>query len=1315
MNHRLRKVKSTIIYNESKIENIFKIYLKKSEPNFNKKDLDFKSCKKVLRELSILFCLDLESCYKLIVKKCNKKKYISFQDFKECLLNFVTKKESNLNTDFIKEQKNQFDFEYDFVPTNDDMVNNKENILNCIQSTNDINLILIHRSLYIIQKKFELNQKKIKSIYEKYGEYLENEEILLIDQNYLPIILKEIFNINKFEISDVASFKEALYKEMEYCKEINTEQYIFNEFFEFIRFNRKKYNYIYREKRHNTNFNLDNYNNLDYKLHDDWAKEGQIGLFEDEYEKIEIEAFLKNIADRKIQSAKYQNKINELNRKSKDNLKINLDLINTNKEALNNEEDKENENNSYSENNINISESRELSSKEKEHGMNYREESRKKTYKSNISNINKKEKEEEIDKDSVIPENDDEEEKEKDSNNKSDYQEDSNEDENEENEENDENSKKEENGEEKEEEEKEKEESNNENDDNKNNLEDEDLVNIDNDVEKEKIDGKKIGKGLLFSNPNKKDNNYIEKKFYETNYEKEPKNIKEIKYVKYYIYADIIPLIIADFISDQRNLYVIIDHSDDLRTNLSSIFDSEILYKLGEENLDEVINQMLIKISEYKKSYSKLEKNIDNYENLSKKMKNKNEDITYISITLQKLKEFSNWLTTKIHFMENDVIKFKEFEKNKNEEQEKIYGINFNKNAKEKLKEKKIKIIEDYKQLKRDLEIRKFMIQKRKSIINNKSKNKIKLKPIINSTILNNSNSNNNISNIEKDNSNSPNLSINSNEISGDEYKNTFVFSEQNLSGRKEPKVKNFNYKTNFDNILTEKKIESDDENESGENEEGKDIIEKVDENDFSDKDINNDELIDSNKNNNIIKENSKEKDEIEKSMNNENNENKNEDNDENNENIENKLEESKDIKEENENISEQKLKNETSKPQEEINPNKSKQIKKTKKVKLKLKSDNKNLNKIVNNENNNINKEPQKPMITITNDINNKNSNIISSDQLKSNPKTTKNTKRKVHYILKKISKPEKAKSKDEIREDAIQDIFKFYSSIKSSISTSFESIKNSQGNLTLNGFSKFCSDFKIPLTKDKILSLFNKSKSNDSRIMTLQEFKICLISLSFEINKSQIDEINRSINIFIGRVNQKNKEKSRFEKEDKKVKEKEKNKEIINKKLKLIEEYQNKTEEELIEELFKFMEIDDSNKYKQKMKGINNIENKSINLPKIKNTEKILINNTKDEYSKSHALLTFNKKEKGKSDITKKVNIGMRVWVKGMIEKERNETPKKNEIKYEYESEKSEEKEEKEEEKKENLPVIESKGIPLFSRNKKKDEKKYLYEKFL
>ena len=69
----------------------------------------------------------------------------------------------------------------------------------------------------------------------------------------------------------------------------------------------------------------------------------------------------------------------------------------------------------------------------------------------------------------------------------------------------------------------------------------------------------------------------LDKKFYSTNYDKNIKNIKSLKYFKYYIYAEILPLIIADFISDQRNLYVIIDHGDDLRDNLTSIFDSEIL------------------------------------------------------------------------------------------------------------------------------------------------------------------------------------------------------------------------------------------------------------------------------------------------------------------------------------------------------------------------------------------------------------------------------------------------------------------------------------------------------------------------------------------------------------------------------------------------------------------------------------------------------------------------------------------------------------------------------------------------------------------
>ena len=95
---------------------------------------------------------------------------------------------------------------------------------------------------------------------------------------------------------------------------------------------------------------------------------------------------------------------------------------------------------------------------------------------------------------------------------------------------------------------------------------------------------------LLFSNRNKKKEIILEKKYYKTEYNKQNgNNIKSIKYNKYFIYADIIPLIIADFISDQKNLYLVIDHSDDLRADLTSIFDVERLYKLGENNFEEIL------------------------------------------------------------------------------------------------------------------------------------------------------------------------------------------------------------------------------------------------------------------------------------------------------------------------------------------------------------------------------------------------------------------------------------------------------------------------------------------------------------------------------------------------------------------------------------------------------------------------------------------------------------------------------------------------------------------------------------------------------
>ena len=135
----------------------------------------------------------------------------------------------------------------------------------------------------------------------------------------------------------------------------------------------------------------------------------------------------------------------------------------------------------------------------------------------------------------------------------------------------------------------------------------------------------------------------------------------------------------------------------------------------------------------------------------------------------------------------------------------------------------------------------------------------------------------------------------------------------------------------------------------------------------------------------------------------------------------------------------------------------------------------------------------------------------------------------------------------------------------------------------------------------------------------------------MSFSINDSQVEEINRRINIFIGKAKLKNKEKSRFEKDDEK--EMEKNKEIIKEKMIEIENLQNKSENQIIEEFFEFLEIDYEDKYRQKMKGIYNPINKNIkknelSLPKIRENIPKKSNN---KNMKSNSVLT-NKKKRGR-----------------------------------------------------------------------------------
>ena len=1140
------------------------------------------------------------------------------------------------------------------------MVNNRENILNCIHLTDDINLIMLHRSLFILKKKFEQNKEGLKNLYKKYGEYLDKEEELLIDENYLPKLLKEIFNLNKFEISYVNNFKEAMFKEMDYCKEINIEEYIFNEFIEFIKSNRKRYNFIFREKRNNTVFNLENYEQFELNIVDDLTKEVKIDIIdEDEYENDDI---FKNDKRVKISSAKYKNKL-FLEDVKPPNIKLNLNLIKKKHNTIESNEDDKDNTYSYSESEVGIFNKKDYSGPGTNRGgknigeKKMNEESGNNTHR---SNINGKGKNEENNENNIIVENEDEE---KESNNK--IKNDDNENDEEKVSINNEVNKENEND-----------------DENKDNQE----KSINSDKNNELNENNNLKNPQLLFSSNKKKTEYVDKVFYNTIYDREKNNIKSITYLKHYLYIDIIPLIIADFISDERNLYLILDHSDDFRNNLSTIFDVEILFKLGKNSLEEVLNQRISKISDLKKNKLKVEKNIENYEKLLEKMKNQNQNVTYIIITIQKLKDFLNWLNTKIHVLQNDIIIYKEYEKNINEKEKLLNSnMNSNNNFNKNKKGKKQEIMDNYKQLKRDFEIRKFILQKRKILNTN---NKKKLKPINknNSKEVNNSNniSNNNISNIENENSNN---NIDSGEMSEEDYNNSFLLSENNMSNKKKPKfyypkVKKLNFKNSYDDIMIEKKVNDEDGELS--------------------KSSNNDKNIEKGKKNKNIQSNKKY---ILK------NKKINE-----NDNIKNiKIDEIKENKEEiQNNINEEIDENNIYKNLKLDNDN---NYERDNQIENNNNESNNNINNIVeennvetnNNENNNINDNE----IIKTNKsqrINNKikknkksqnynNNNINTNFNINSEKKINK----KVRYILKKIEQP-KNLSKDEKREIAIKEIFNYYSSknvIIENKSSTFDKIQTKTGHLSLNEYCRFCNDFKIPLTKDKIFALFNKSTSLSSKIMTFQEFKISLISMSFAINDFRIEEINRSINIFIGKAKIKNKDRSRFEKYNEK--EMKQNKEIIQEKMKEIDEIQKKNEDEIIEEFFQFLEIDDVNKYRPKMKGIYNANKiNEISLPKIKVKENILINNKKNEYSKSNAILTYNKKNNDNSiPKLKKINIGKQFWIKDMIEKKKPDTPKRERIV--IESEESNEDEEKDN----NLPVIESSGIPLFSKNKKLENK--------
>ena len=953
-----------LIYNDSKIEGIFNSYLInfRFDTKYSKYELELKDIKKVLQDLSILLCYDLEPCHDIICAKFSNIRGISYPFFKECLYNFLDKKEVRLNTMFLAEQ-NSVPLENVKTIGNNNIFNKRsyeesENIEE-IKITDDLNLILLHRSLYILKKKFEKYKPQFKEIYNKYsekifdfegnkGEILENE--ILVEKNEVPKILLELMNKGKFELATLKNIKDAINKEMKYYNNnINIEDNIMKEFIDYINENRRKYNYIYKEKKINRNFKLESY--LDY-----------IPTGDDELTKIVIETVGENnnIKNDNI-SEIVPNKIN-LNEINKDDL---ISEIYRNKN-INNEE------------NVNLNED-----KNDFNGEILLEEKNKNNQNENI-------------------------------------------------------------------------EQNEENKNNNNNI----LINKN-----------KVKKNSFYS---------------------EIENKKTIKYSKYYIYIESLPLIIADFISNQNKSYIILDHGDDLRNDLRTLFDNEILGRLGEEITYEINRNKIEQLKELLLNKAKIEKNISCYEDLLYQMRTHNQNVSFVLITIKKLKDSLDWIEKKISVIQDDTNTFNEYENNLRIQ---------------KLNEK--------------------IIQQKNNNINKKEKTKKVTKKHI-------------IKNIKK-----VNNEINETNENKEEENNNNEVKDDNNEEKKINENKNDN--ENEENMNDN---ENDENKNDNENEENKDEYENDGKSDNSDDNNKSDESEN--------KDNESKDSKFKKSEKNEKNEKEN--------NINDISFKNKNQNEENSN-SDEIIENNESKKQSQIN---SRRLSEISILKLDEHIEGIDTARLID-------------------------SNIINKDNLIFSSKKTKNVENQNYrnnlnffnqYNTKKVQlpkiKPKGELTKEEKREINMKEIFNFYSHQHSNAGhkTTFDSIRDKFEHLNLSEFAKFCTEFKILIPKEKIIEIFKKTATSVKE-MSFQEFKVSLSKISTAINEEKIKQLKKRITHFKNSLNYNNRnitiENLKKEQVD----------ELVNKCKEEIKQLNKKTNEELLEEFYLYLQIDEEEKYHLKMKG--------------------------------------------------------------------------------------------------------------------------------
>ena len=207
----------------------------------------------------------------------------------------------------------------------------------------------------------------------------------------------------------------------------------------------------------------------------------------------------------------------------------------------------------------------------------------------------------------------------------------------------------------------------------------------------------------------------------------------------------------------------------------------------------------------------------------------------------------------------------------------------------------------------------------------------------------------------------------------------------------------------------------------------------------------------------------------------------------------------------------------------------------------------------------------------------------------------------------------------KEETKLNSLKEIFDNYSKIhnyKQIEKGIFSSINEKTTLINLSGFSKFCSEFLIKLSRQKLVEIFRKTSSNLNQL-NFNEFLIAIEKLSLAMHENKKQIILKNI--------MKNKKQLKIIDINKKNK--------INEEISLLqieyEKLKNKTFKEIMEIFYEYLNLYNKTLYRKKMKEFTIPFNKKLKI------KKLILKNDNAEIKR---IIELKKKEKQKVILSQK-----------------------------------------------------------------------------